>query len=120
MQQEDVKIIYIAGVSVAFLVFAIGYGISYVHKKNSGSLRTLDQDIAAISYAEQKVWYLKLCGFMHHFGRRDAFSFVAFCIMLFGNITLFYWGLISSVILMSFCISISATFLLSKTKNKKT
>jgi CDP-L-myo-inositol myo-inositolphosphotransferase len=111
---NDPIVFFVTGASLAYLIFALKFGLLYLKKKGSGSLRDLDQDIAAWNHSKQKVWYLKFFGLVHHLGRRDLFSFFGFLIMLLGNITLFYWGLMGAVNLMSFGISFSAIALLSQ------
>ncbi len=110
----DFRIIYIAGVSIIFLIFALKYGMNYVKKRGSGSMRALDKDISAFSHSKQKVWYLRLFGSLHQFGRRDMFSFIGFIIMLFGNITVFFWALMGAVNILSAGITISVTSILSQ------
>ncbi|MFQ5674796.1 MAG: NTP transferase domain-containing protein [bacterium] len=108
-------IFYVAGATLLFLMLALPVAFRYIKKKGSASLRELDQGIAGLNHASQKVWYLRFYGIVHHLGRRDLFSFVAAIIMLFGNITVFYWALMGSVNLMSSGILIPALALLSGT-----
>ena len=114
---NDPMMFFITGGSLIYLIFALKFGLLYIQKEGSGSLRDLDQDIAALNHSKQTVWYLKFFGLVHHLGRRDLFSFSGFIIMLWGNITLFYWGLMGAVNLMSFGISISAVALLYQRHN---
>lgn len=107
-------IFVVTGLALLLLFFALKFGLQYIRKKGSGSLKELDKDIAALNHEKQKVWYLKLFGSVHQLGRRDMFSFAAFLVMLSGNIVLFYWLLISAVFLMGLGISISAASMLSK------
>lgn len=116
---QNVFVFAVTGFTLAFLVFALKYGLQYIKKKDSGSLRKLEQDIAALNHEEQKVWYLKLLGSVHSLGRRDMFSFAAFLVMLSGNIVTFYWALMIAVILMSTGISITAASMLSKKSKLK-
>jgi CDP-L-myo-inositol myo-inositolphosphotransferase len=109
----DSSVFYITGANIVFLMFALRFGLQYIRKKGSGSLRDLDQGIASLNHSEQKVWYLRLFGFLHPLGRRDMFSFLAMIVMLFGNLTIFYWGLIVMVFIASLGISISAASMLS-------
>lgn len=105
-------VFWVTGLSLLYLLLALRLGILYVRKKGSASMRALDQDIAACKKTKHKVWYLRFFGHIHHLGRRDVFSFFGALIMLFGNVTVFYWGLMGAVILMSSGIFFSAiTFL---------
>ncbi|MFQ5864775.1 MAG: NTP transferase domain-containing protein [bacterium] len=114
---HDPMVFYITGASLVYLIVALKIGLLYLTKEGSGSLRDLDQDIAGLNHSKQDVSYLKFFGFVHHLGRRDLFSFGGFLIMLSGNITLFYWGLMGAVNLMSTGISFSAAALLSQRHN---
>ncbi|MFQ5824670.1 MAG: NTP transferase domain-containing protein [bacterium] len=111
---NDPIVFYITGASLIYLIIALKIGLLYLNKEGSGSLRDLDQDIAALNNSKQNVWYLKFFGIVHHLGRRDLFSFSGFLIMLWGNITIFYWGLMGAVNLMSTGISFSAAAMLSQ------
>ncbi|MFQ6112751.1 MAG: NTP transferase domain-containing protein [bacterium] len=114
---HDPSVFYITGASLVYLVIALRIGLLYLNKEGSGSLRDLDQDIADLNHSSQNASYLKFFGFVHHLGRRDLFSFGGFLIMLWGNITLFYWGLMGAVNLMSTGVSFSAAALLSQRHN---
>ncbi len=110
----DPVVFFVTGFSLVFLLIALRFGLMYIRRKGSGSLRDLDRDIAALNHARQTRWYLKFFGHVHHLGRRDVFSFGALLIMLWGNISVFYWGLMGAVNLMSSGISISAASMLSR------
>ena len=110
----DSTLLYVTGATCAFLLIALNFSRLYLQKKGSASLRDLDQDIASLNHSKQKVWYLKFFGYVHHCGRRDLFSFCGMAVMLFGNITVFYWGLIGTIFLICIGISISAISMLSK------
>lgn len=111
---NDASLFYVTAVSLAYLIVALKIGVVYLKKKGSGTLRDLDQDIAAWNHNRQKVWYLKFFGVVHHLGRRDLFSFGGLLIMMWGSVQVFYWGLIGAVNLMSLGISVSAGVLLSQ------
>ncbi|MFQ5708241.1 MAG: NTP transferase domain-containing protein [bacterium] len=113
----DPNVFFVTGASLGFLVIALRLGLIYIKKQGSRSLRDLDQDIAGLNHSRQKVWYLKFFGMIHHLGRRDLFSFGGLLIMLWGNIVIFYWGLMGAVNLMSSGISVSAAALLSQRHN---
>ncbi|MFQ5601953.1 MAG: NTP transferase domain-containing protein [bacterium] len=108
-------IVFVAAViNIAFLIVALKYGMLYVRRKGSRSMRTFDKEISAFKNSKNKVWYLKLFGLVHGFGRRDLFSFIAALLMLSGNITFFYWLLMSVVFFISVCIFVSALTMLSQ------
>jgi CDP-L-myo-inositol myo-inositolphosphotransferase len=113
---NDTAVLYIAGVAIGLLLIALRFGLFYIRKKGSGSMRALDQDISKLNHDRQKVWYLKFFGSVHHLGRRDVFSFAAFILMLMGNITAFYYAVMVSVSMMSIAIIISGVSMLSKAK----
>ncbi len=115
--KQDPFILYLCGFSLLFLLVALKYGLQYIRKKGSASLRDLDQDIAAMRHARNRPWYFKFLGDLHHLGRRDLFSFMAMLVMVWGNITVFYWGLMGAVILMSAGITISALMMMSKNQD---
>lgn len=105
------------GMNIIGLIFALNLGRIYIKKKGSASLRDLDSGIAALNHSGQKVWYLRFFGLIHHFGRRDLFSFTAMLIMLTGNITLLYWVLISFLVMVNVGIPITVGSMLSKNSN---
>ncbi|MCG8606068.1 NTP transferase domain-containing protein [bacterium] len=111
---NDQAVLYIAGVTIGLLLITLRFGLFYIRKKGSGSMRALDQDISKLNHERQKVWYLKFFGSVHHLGRRDVFSFAAFVLMLMGNITAFYYAVIASVNMMSIAIMISGVSMLSR------
>lgn len=111
---QNPMVFVLTGFTLLFLMFALKYGLEYMKKKGSGSLRELDKGIAALNHDKQEVWYLKVLGSVHHFGRRDMFSFIAFLIMLSGNVEVLYGVLIAGVLLISAGIAITAASLLSK------
>lgn len=115
--KHDVSILYVCGFSLFFLLVALKFGLQYIRKKGSASLRDLDQDIAAMKHARNKPWYFKFLGEIHHLGRRDLFSLAALLIMIWGNITVFFWGLMGAVMLMSAGITVSALLMLSKNQD---
>lgn len=83
----------LTAVMVLGLLFALNMARLFIKRNGSASLRTLDQGIASLNHDGQKVWYLKLFGLIHHFGRRDLFSFTAMLFMLTGNIMVIYGAL---------------------------
>ncbi len=102
------------GLAVFGLLFALNMARIYIKKHDSASLRTLSDGIASLNNSGQKVWYLKLFGVMHHFGRRDLFSFSAMLIMLGGNITAVYAALMFFLSIISVGIPLSVAYLLSR------
>lgn len=111
---HDVSVLYVCGFSLTFLLVALKFGLQYIRKKGSASLRDLDQDIAALKHGRNRPWYFKFLSEIHHLGRRDLFSVAALLVMMWGNITVFFWGLMGAVILMSAGITISALLMLYK------
>ncbi len=111
---QNSMIFAVTAFTLLFLFFALKFGLQYMKKKGSGSLRELDKGIAGLNHDEQKVWYLKALGSIHHLGRRDVFSFAAFLFMLSGNVVVVYSALIIAVLLISAGIAITAASLLSK------
>jgi CDP-L-myo-inositol myo-inositolphosphotransferase len=114
---HDSSVFYVGGFSLLFLLVALKFGLQYIRKKGSGSLRDLDQDIAALKHVRNRPWYFRFLGEIHHLGRRDLFSFMAMVVMVWGNITVFYWGLMGAVIMMSAGITVSALLMLSKSRD---
>ena len=108
----DTNVFYVTAFTIVFLVIALKLGLHYISKKDSGSLRDLDQGIAKLNHSE-KPWYLRIFGFLHPIGRRDMFSFLAMVVMRFGNIVVFYWALIAMVLIASLGITLSVTSMLS-------
>jgi len=111
---NDISIFYVTALSIAFLLVALRFGLLYIRKKGSASMRDLDQDIAKMNHTKQKVWYMKFLSEVHHLGRRDLFSIIGLLIMMWGNIVIFYWGLMGAVNLMSGGITVSVISMLSK------
>lgn len=107
-------IFWVTGLSLAFLAVALKFSFLYIKKKGSPSLKDFDQDVGSLNHSKQKVWYLKLFGVIHQLGRRDAWSFAGFLVMLGGSITVFYWGLMTVVNMLSVGITIAAATLLSQ------
>jgi CDP-L-myo-inositol myo-inositolphosphotransferase len=108
----DTNVFYVTAFTIVFLVIALKFGLQYISKKGSGSLRDLDQGIAKLNHSE-KAWYLRIFGFLHPIGRRDMFSFLAMVVMMFGNIIVFYWALIAMVLIASLGITLSVASMLS-------
>lgn len=115
---QDSSVLYLAGFTISLLLVALRFGLKYIRKKGSGSMRALDHDISALNHDRQKKWYLKIFGSLHALGRRDVFSFVAFILMMMGNITAFFYALMGSVSLISGAIVISAVSFSSR-RNKQ-
>ena len=115
---QDSSVLYIAGFTIALLLVALRFGLMYIRKKGSGSMRALDRDISLLNHDRQKKWYLKIFGSLHALGRRDVFSFGAFLLMLMGNITAFFYALMGAVSLISGAIVISALSFSSR-RNKE-
>ncbi len=107
-------VFWATGVMVLGLLFALNMARIYVKRQGSSSLRSLDKGIASLNHSSQNVWYLKLFGLIHHFGRRDLFSFAAMLIMLTGNITFFYSMLMFFLSIIVIGMPISVTVLLTK------
>jgi len=107
-------VFYIAGSLIVSVLFSLNLGRIYIKRKNTASLRTLDTDIASLNHAEQKRWYLKFVGYVHSLGRRDMFSFVAMLIMFSGSITIFFAGVMGTLVLLSGGIGVSSLYLLSR------
>ncbi len=107
----------IAGVLVVFVLLGLNLGRLYVRSQDSGSLRSLDSAIAGMNHSGQKIWYLKFFGMIHHLGRRDAFSFAAMVVMLFGNITIFFGALMITLAIISAGQGLTSIFLLSRSNS---
>lgn len=110
----DPRVLYITGISIAALLFAMNLGRIYTKRKGSASFRVLDEGIAALNSAEEKSWYLRFLGFIHHFGRRDLFAFTAMTIMIWGNLPVFYWALIGFLTVVSIGVTITTVAMLSR------
>ncbi len=104
----------ITGGLILFLLFALKYGLKYIKKQGSGSLKDLNQAMSSFNKEPKQVWYLKLISFLTPIGRRDMFSFLTFLIMLAGNIVVYYWLMTGSLLVMCIGISISALYMLPK------
>lgn len=109
----------VTGLALAGLLFALNLGRVYAKKKGSASLRVLDEGIAGLNHSGQKVWYLRLFGKIHHFGRRDMFSFCAMLIMLSGNITLMYWTVMGFLLIADVGVSLSCVAMLSRVRRSE-
>ncbi|MFQ5649693.1 MAG: CDP-alcohol phosphatidyltransferase family protein [bacterium] len=112
-------VFYVTGFMVLGLLFALNMARIFVKKQGSASLRTLDEGIASLNHSGQKVWYLKLFGIIHHFGRRDLFSFAAMLVLLSGNLTVFYAALMLFLCIIVVGIPISVTVLLAKSNRHR-
>jgi CDP-L-myo-inositol myo-inositolphosphotransferase len=110
---HDVRVLWLTGAVLAGLILALKFGLQFIQKKNSGSLKVLNENIAALNHSGQKSWYLRLFGILHPLGRRDMFSFLAMLVMLFGNIEVLYWLMMITSGIAAIGISISAATLLS-------
>ncbi len=111
---NDTIVFWVAGFSLALIAVALRFSLLYIKKKGSTSLKDFDQDIGSFKYSNQQVWYLKLFGIIHHLGRRDAWSFAGFLIMLGGSITVFFWGLMAVLNMLGVGIITTAGTLLSQ------
>lgn len=110
----DARVFYVTGISIVSLLFALNLGRIYVKKKGSASLRVLDKGIAALNNSQEKTWYLRFLGFIHHFGRRDLFAFTAMVIMLGGNLPVFYGALVGFLLSVSVGVTITTVAMLSR------
>ncbi len=104
----------ITGGLILFLLFALKFGLQYIKKQDSGSLKDLNKAMASFNKKPGQVWYLKLISFLTPIGRRDMFSFLTFLIMLGGNIAVYYWLMTSSLLVMCIGILVSALYMLYK------
>ncbi|MCH8980759.1 NTP transferase domain-containing protein [candidate division KSB1 bacterium] len=111
---NDTVVFWVAGFSLALIAVALRFSLLYIKKKGSTSLKDFDQDIGSFKYPNQQVWYLKFFGIIHQLGRRDAWSFAGFLIMLGGSITVFFWGLMAVLNMLGVGIIITAGTLLSQ------
>ncbi len=102
----------VAALALVCLLVALNFGRLYIKRQGSASLRELDKGIASLN-EHSKPWYLRAFGVVHHFGRRDMFSFVAMLLLLGGELTAFFWLLMVGLFLISLAISVSAIFMLS-------
>jgi len=111
---NDTIVFWVAGFSLALIAVALRFSLLYIKKKGSTSLKDYDQDIGSLAHQNQQVWYLKALAFVHQLGRRDAWSFAGFLIMLGGSITVFFWGLMAVLNMLGVGIIITAGTLLSQ------
>jgi len=108
------------GVAMMGLLFALNLGRLYAKKKGTTSLRVLDQGIASLNHPNQKVWYLRLFGMIHHMGRRDMFAFCAMLVMVVSaDVLLIYWMVIGFLLVVDIGVSISCLTMLSKSETTK-
>ena len=110
----DTVILWVAGYSLALIAVALRFSLLYTKKKGSTSLKDFANDIGSLKHPKQQVWYLKFLGFIHQLGRRDAWSFAGFLVMLGGSITVFFWGLMVVLNMLGVGIIITAARLLSQ------
>ena len=111
---NDTIVFWVAGFSLALIAVALRFSLLYIKKKGSVSLKDFDQDISSFKEPGQRVWYLKLFGIIHQLGRRDAWSFAGFLVMLGGSITVFFWTLMAVLNMLGVGIIITAARLLSQ------
>ncbi len=106
------------GIILLSLFFALNVARIFVKRRGSTSFRTLDRGIASLNHSDQQVWYLKLFGLLHHFGRRDMFSFLAMLVMLSGDVKLLYILLMITLTILCIGIPVSVAALTSSSPEK--
>ncbi|MFQ5636459.1 MAG: sugar phosphate nucleotidyltransferase [bacterium] len=110
---QNESVFYITGIVLGSLLFALTFGLLYIKKKGSASLRVLNKNIDSLNHPGQNK-FMRFLTSLNSFGRRDFFAFAAMVVMLFGSIQLIYWMVMVAVALMATGIAITSIYLLSK------
>lgn len=106
------ELFYIMGGIILLVIIAVKVGLKSI-ANNSGSMKDFADIMRKLNYSKNKKWYIKFFTILHPIGRRDLFSFLSLLVMLTGSVLLYYWLMMSAVLLMTMGITLIAYHLIT-------